>query len=713
MGLDFSQLGKDSPAERATEPRRIFTALPAKDPKYGYPRDVQSEVWEQWHDRRSEPDLVIKMNTGGGKTVVGLVLLKSCLNEGVGPAVYVVPDRYLSDQVKKEAAALGLPVTDDPRSPQFLGGKAILVANIYKLVNGLSVFGTASSQRRIEVGSLLIDDAHACISTIESQFTLTIPKDHKAYGPLLDLFADDLSNQSKPTFLDIKHGDPTAVLPVPFWAWADRQDRVLTLLHPHRDSEEFRFVWPLIADSLSICRVAISSVQIEIAPPCPLIDRIPSVTAARRRVYMTATLPDDSVLVTHLGADPGSVSKPITPKAADDMGDRMILTPLDTHPGVDETEVHSLLANLAKTYNVVVIVPSRRRAQLWKHIAAAVHDKETIESGVTALQHGHVGLVVLINKYDGIDLPGDSCRVLAIDGLPEMYGELDRLGALALRDTDAFVTRQIQRIEQGMGRGVRSNDDYCVVLLLGTRLTERLYAAGGYTKFSPATRAQLELSRSVADLLRGRPLTELRVTMLQCLDRDPGWVAAGRSILDGVTYEVERSISPVAKAQRAALDLASTGQHRQAAAAMDVAMPTITDPKLRGWLKAQAAAYKHLDDPVTAQTLLTSALSDNRSVTKPRHGVGYSRMARHLDQARRCVEVLSERYSDSGHLLVAVAAILDDLLPNPDSTEEFEQAWYELGRHLGFDSQRPERDHGDGPDVLWLLGDLRYLVTRV
>ncbi len=63
--LDFSQLGAGSASNTATEPRRIFAALPSKDPKYAYPRDVQTDVWEQWHERRAESDLVIKMNRPG------------------------------------------------------------------------------------------------------------------------------------------------------------------------------------------------------------------------------------------------------------------------------------------------------------------------------------------------------------------------------------------------------------------------------------------------------------------------------------------------------------------------------------------------------------------------------------------------------------------------------------------------------------------------
>lgn len=176
-GLDFSRLTAGSAADKATEPRRIFAALPAKDPKYSYARDVQAEVWEAWHDRRSQRDIVIKMNTGGGKTVVGLLVLKSCLNEQIGPAVYVTPDSYLVEQVQREAQALGIETTTDPYSVRFRTSKAILIVNVYRLVNGLSVFGVDGGSRPvIEVGSLLVDDVHACLATVQEQFTLKISR---------------------------------------------------------------------------------------------------------------------------------------------------------------------------------------------------------------------------------------------------------------------------------------------------------------------------------------------------------------------------------------------------------------------------------------------------------------------------------------------------------------------------------------------------------
>ncbi|WKT60703.1 DEAD/DEAH box helicase family protein [Microbulbifer thermotolerans] len=180
--IDFSKIGTGNTVDTVLPPREIFNALPKKDAvKFQYPRDVQSQVWSKWHERRDENSLVIKMNTGSGKTVVGLLILKSCLNEGKSPAVYVCPDKYLVKQVIDAAKELGVEVTDDVNSPRFLSGKSILVINIYKLVNGKSVFGVGDEGAKLKISSLIVDDAHACLDTVEDQFTINIPSTSNIY----------------------------------------------------------------------------------------------------------------------------------------------------------------------------------------------------------------------------------------------------------------------------------------------------------------------------------------------------------------------------------------------------------------------------------------------------------------------------------------------------------------------------------------------------
>ncbi|KQB11284.1 hypothetical protein PUH89_00800 [Rhodobacter capsulatus] len=93
--------------------------------------------------------------------------------------------------------------------------------------------------------------------------------------------------------LDVKSQDPTAIMNVPFWAWKDKQKKVMEILHAHRHGEELKWPWPLMRDVLPFCQAAFGGGIVEIAPRFIPIDNIPAFTEAERRIYMTATLADD------------------------------------------------------------------------------------------------------------------------------------------------------------------------------------------------------------------------------------------------------------------------------------------------------------------------------------------------------------------------------------------------------------------------------------
>lgn len=78
-------------------------------------RGPQDQVLEKWFARRDQRDMVVKLNTGGGKTVVRLLVARSSLAEGKGPVAYLVPNKYLVDQVVAEARRLGIAVVTDPK----------------------------------------------------------------------------------------------------------------------------------------------------------------------------------------------------------------------------------------------------------------------------------------------------------------------------------------------------------------------------------------------------------------------------------------------------------------------------------------------------------------------------------------------------------------------------------------------------------------------
>ena len=56
---------------------------------------------------------------------------------------------------------------------------------------------------------------------------------------------------------------------------------------------------------------------------------------------------------------------------------------------------------------------------------------------------------------------------------------------------------------------------------------------------------------------------------------------------------------------------------------------------------------------------------------------------------------------------------MDDLQFNPDiHHSKFEFSLAETGKLLGFHSQEPEKEFGNGPDVLWALTDNHFLILE-
>ena len=150
------------------------------------------------------------MNTGSGKTLVGLVLLWSRLKEGKGPALYLCPNTHLVSQVQREADKVGIKYGDFDSSnrfpPEFHDSTAILITTVQKLFNGLSVFHVAGRPDPVNVGTVLVDDAHACINIAREQFTATFSKDSPVGQRLLSFFDGALKQQAVGIYADVTRG---------------------------------------------------------------------------------------------------------------------------------------------------------------------------------------------------------------------------------------------------------------------------------------------------------------------------------------------------------------------------------------------------------------------------------------------------------------------------------------------------------------------------
>lgn len=565
--------------------------------------------------------------------------------------------------------------------------------------------------RYLPIGSVVIDDVHAALATACEQFTLKVARDDPNYDKLFRIFEHELREQAPGAIIAIESRDPsTHPQMVPFWAWSDRSDQVANLLQNSSLDSEMKFKWPLLRDHLKLCRAVFTARNIEIAPPCLPVNGIEGYREAKHRIFLTATLADDSALVTMFDTDARSIADPITPGSASDQGDRLILAPQEINPHISEEQVKAAVANLSLRFNVVVLVPSDRRAEFWKDVANLVAKADTIEAAVERLRSGHVGIAVFVNKYDGVDLPDDACRLLVMDGLPEIYSSIEQRDANVLGSSSNMFDQQMQRIEQGMGRGVRGANDYCVIVLLGARLLQNMATPALRSQFSSLTRAQLDFSKSIADKLDNANMDDLIEVMEQVLSRDENWVKLSRGAIAGVTYGAG-AVAVAAAASREAFNLAATQQYEAAAERINCAANKELHTGTRGLLRESLATYTYFIDKTRAQNILASSIKDNPRILKPIAGFTFKRIDPHSDQAKGVARYLAE-IRNSNELLLRMRTIMEDLVFDPRMTGKFEQSIEELGRFLGFSSTRPERDYGNGPDNLWALAGHDFLVIE-
>ena len=100
---------------RETNPIGIFNGLTLR----GSIENIwapQSEALVEWYKQRDNDDIVVEMNTGGGKTLVGLLIAQSIINENSEKVLYLCPTIQLVEQAAKRANECGLQVSTYTKS---------------------------------------------------------------------------------------------------------------------------------------------------------------------------------------------------------------------------------------------------------------------------------------------------------------------------------------------------------------------------------------------------------------------------------------------------------------------------------------------------------------------------------------------------------------------------------------------------------------------
>jgi replicative superfamily II helicase len=682
-------------------------------------RPAQLAVLDEWHtSRRTERDVIIKMHTGQGKTLIGLLILQSKMNEQPQPALYICPNGYLVQQTVAQAKRFGIRccVAEKDLPDAFSDSDQILVTTVQKVFNGWTKFGLGPQSQ--SVGYVVMDDCHACIDAIHQGMKITLPRTHGAYTSLLTLFSPDLKDQGAGTYAEIEQGEYKPFLPVPYWSWTEHQDNVATILAKHLKTDEIKYAWSLIKDSLQHCTCIVSGTSIEIEPHLPPLELFGSYANAAHRVFMSATVTNDAFLVKGLGLAPTSIEKPLVDKNERWSGEKMILIPSLIDATLDRSLIVETFAkNLPKRkFGVVAITPSFKRAEDWGRAGALIPKTETIWATIQNLREGNCEQTVAIaNRYDGIDLPDSSCRILILDSKPQGETLTDRWAEDCRAESEVTRIKIARTIEQGLGRSVRGEKDYSVIIITGPDLVKQLRQKRTRDYFSAQTQRQIKIGLDITEFAKEeisaskKSFEVLRDLINQCLRRDGGW----KNYYDEQMSQLASAPTPpkalnIFAAEYVAEKAFQSGKPEKA---MNLVQQLLDEQNIagaeRGWYLQEMARYTHAFNKEKSNELQIAAHRLNRYLLKPRKGMAFDPIsAKGQKRIERMISWIKE-FSTADDLMIEIDAITTNLRFGVAS-DDFELALDRLAKALGFDGNRPDKELREGPDNLWALRDNLY-----
>jgi hypothetical protein len=368
--VDFSKLGRVSRTAKSIDPIELFEKLPSLPDT---PNDLwrgQTEALAGWHKNRTANDVLVGLNTGAGKTLVGLLIAQSLVNEGVENVVHVCATIDLVRQTAREAKRIGLEVTTRTGrrfdNDLFESGRAFCITTYQAVFSGLSAI-----RRSFPPGALIFDDAHVAEGILRDAFLLRISfkEDQKLFQSLMELFEPEFQQlERRQQFRDACSGQRPLLMMVPPGGVRSRQNRLAELLVAHgaNEKEIYKYSFAHFADRITSCAVFFGKGVCEITPP-------------------------------------------FLPSLAMDVFDR----PIRLVGGVTP----SLVSTISRKRKAVIAVPTYNGAAAWDSLARPP-DKAEFSDKLNSFREAKSGTFVLVSRVDGIDLPHDTCRVMIMDGLP-------------------------------------------------------------------------------------------------------------------------------------------------------------------------------------------------------------------------------------------------------------------------------------------------------
>jgi len=194
--------------------------------------------------------------------------------------------------------------------------------------------------------------------------------------------------------------------------------------------------------------------------------------------------------------------------------------------------------------------------------------------------------------------------------------------------------RTIRTVEQGMGRSVRGEKDYCVVIVVGTDIIRLIRDKGSRKYLSSQMAAQIELGLEIADMARqeiedgAKPVDAFNGLIRQCLGRDADWKAfyveqMGKVKPSGANEQILRLYATELSAEKAY----NSGDYSTACEELQRLLDSgSVNNDDRGWYLQEMARYHYRSNRTESQSLQVAAHKSNRMLLKPPTGITVAKL---------------------------------------------------------------------------------------
>jgi len=730
-----------SPAGGKPEgPEALFRDLKTRSPQIQHLWAHQADILRAYQAQAKQKDIALELPTGTGKTLVGLLIAEWRRLSMGERALYVCPTRQLAWQVGERAKEYGINahvlVGSQAKYPlaQFTDYQS---ASAIAITTYSGVFNT--NPRLSDPQVIVLDDAHAGENYIGKMWTISVSRlDHKdLYRSLLDLFADDLPSHFTVVAQDDQASPDQrqAIEIVPGPRVRGKADAIYAQLEGVTEKDDVYYGWQILRGHLSACNIFASWSEITIRPWIPPALTHKPFAESNQRVFMSATLGEAGELERMAGIH--AIHRIPVPAGwqQQSTGRRLFLAP---DRSLTSDQYMPWLMEFLKAHDRdLILSPSGaalgaiekeiKNAKLPHHILHSADIEDSLDGFTTRAP----AILSLTGRYDGIDLPGDACRIILIYGLPSSVNVQEeflwsRLGlAVLLRD------RIRTRITQAAGRCTRNATDYAVVVLVGPKLLDFVIRKENQAIFHPEFRAELQFGLENSQVDDPTVLTELASLLL---DHRPEWQSVEADIVqrrsEGVaprSAAIETLRQIAAAEVEFAYDLWRDGYDaalKQACAIVDKLSGDDLASYRALWNYFAGCAAYCLSVEVGGEELRRSAGERFRLASQSARAVPmFARLAHALTGKKEpepkiadldglCTENVENFLVEVGFVGPKFDRLVEGTRSDLQKTDpkDFERGLTQLGEMLGYRARKPNGNAT--PDSIWEIGNTYFALLE-